>query len=106
MENRMLMKGKNRNNIYKLIYDSEGISKQDIARTLNLSLPTVSQNLAELKEKGLITEDGTFESTGGRKARVICSVAGGSGHGYYQKSRQSGNRGFKRIRFAQQPYPV
>lgn len=75
MENRMLMKGKNRNNIYKLIYDSEGISKQDIARTLNLSLPTVSQNLAELKEKGLITEDGTFESTGGRKARVICSVA-------------------------------
>lgn len=74
MENRMLMKGKNRNNIYKLIYESEGISKQDIARILNLSLPTVSQNLTELKERGLIVEDGTFESTGGRKAKVICSV--------------------------------
>lgn len=74
MENRMLMKGKNRNNIYKLIYESEGISKQEITRILNLSLPTVSQNLTELKERGLIAEDGTFESTGGRKARVICSV--------------------------------
>ncbi|QHI72982.1 ROK family transcriptional regulator [Aminipila terrae] len=74
MENRMLLKGKNRNDIYKLIYESKGISKQDIARVLNLSLPTVSQNLAELKDRGLIVEDGTFESTGGRKARVICSV--------------------------------
>lgn len=74
MENRMMLKGKNRNNIYKLIYESEGISKQEIARSLNLSLPTVSQNLVELKERGLIVEDGTFESTGGRKAKVICSV--------------------------------
>lgn len=74
MGERMLLKGKNRNNIYKLIYESGGISKQDIARNLNLSLPTVSQNLIELKERGLIVEDGTFESTGGRKAKVICSV--------------------------------
>ncbi|MFV0517210.1 MAG: ROK family transcriptional regulator [Aminipila sp.] len=74
MESRMLIKAKNRNNIYKLIYDSKGISKQDISRSLNLSLPTVSQNLSELKERGLIIEDGTFESTGGRKAKVICSV--------------------------------
>lgn len=70
----MLMRSKNRNNIYKLIYESNGISKQDIAKILNLSLPTVSQNLIELKARGLIGEDGTFESTGGRKARVICSV--------------------------------
>lgn len=74
MENRMLIKKRNRNNIYKLIYDFKGISKQDIAKILNLSLPTISQNLTELKERGLIREDGTFESTGGRKARVICSV--------------------------------
>lgn len=74
MENSMLIKRKNRNNIYKLIYESRGISKQEIARILNLSLPTVSQNLAELKERGLIIEDGTFESTGGRKAKIICSV--------------------------------
>ncbi|MBN7772822.1 ROK family transcriptional regulator [Clostridium aminobutyricum] len=74
MINRMGLKGKNRNNVYKLIYDSDGISKQDIAQILNLSLPTVSQNLTELKDKGLIGEYGTFESTGGRKARVIRSI--------------------------------
>ncbi len=74
MENRMLIKRRNRNQIYKLIYESNGISKQEIARILNLSLPTVSQNLIELKERGLIREEGTFESTGGRKAKVIDSV--------------------------------
>lgn len=74
MINRMGLKGKNRNNVYKLIYDSNGISKQDIAQILNLSLPTVSQNLTELKEKGLIGEYGTFESTGGRKARIIRAI--------------------------------
>lgn len=71
MGERISLKDKNRNKVYKIIYESDGISKQDIARILDLSLPTVSQNLTELKEKGLITEDGTFESTGGRKARVI-----------------------------------
>lgn len=68
------LKAKNRNSVYKLIYNREGISKQDISIKLKLSLPTVSQNLNDLKERNLIEENGTFESTGGRKPRVIRSI--------------------------------
>ena len=64
----------NRNRIYRLIYQSGRISKQEIAYKLNMSLPTVSQNLKYLQEQGLIRENGTFESTGGRKARALSCV--------------------------------
>lgn len=74
MANTINLKEINRNNIYQLIYESEGISKQRIAQKLRLSLSTVSHNLAELKDRGLIKEDGTFDSTGGRKAQVIRCV--------------------------------
>lgn len=74
MGGKIKVKSHNRKNVYRLVYNSEGISKQEITAKLKLSLPTVSQNLAELKEKGLIEEDGTFESTGGRRAKVIKSI--------------------------------
>jgi len=61
----------NRNNIYKFLYQRDPISIQDIAYSLNLSLPTVAQNIKELQEKDLIIETGQFESTGGRKAKAI-----------------------------------
>lgn len=64
----------NRNRIYKLIYQSGRISKQEIAYGLNMSLPTISQNLKYLQEQGLIEENGTFESTGGRKAKALSCV--------------------------------
>lgn len=73
-KNTMEIKKVNRNMIYKLIYKSEGISKQDIANKLGLSLPTVTQNLKYLKEQNLIIEDGEFESSGGRKAKIITCV--------------------------------
>lgn len=38
---------------------------------LQLSLPTVNQNLKILFEKNLLIYEGNFESTGGRKAQVI-----------------------------------
>ena len=66
----------NRNRIFRLIYKKGQLSKQDIVQSLNISLPTVSQNLKVLKEAGLIKEEGCFASTGGRKARVIaCNPA-------------------------------
>ena len=68
------VKSRNRNNIYKLIYSRKRISKQDIAFELNLSLPTVTQNLNNLKERGLIREYGCFESTGGRRAKMLGCV--------------------------------
>ena len=64
----------NRIRIYRLIYQSGRISKQEIAYKLNMSLPTVSQNLKYLQEQRLIRENGTFESTGGRKARALSCV--------------------------------
>ena len=69
--NSMEVRRRNRNNIYRVIYQQNRISKQEIANELNLSLPTVSQNLSELYEKNLIYENGNFESTGGRKAKGI-----------------------------------
>lgn len=61
----------NRNAIYKFLYKRDPISIQEIAQTLNMSLPTVTQNLKELQERDLIIETGLFESTGGRKAKAI-----------------------------------
>lgn len=61
----------NKSRIFNLIYHNEKIAKQDIAYSLGLSLPTVTQNLNELNEQGLIRQVGLFESTGGRKAKAI-----------------------------------
>jgi predicted NBD/HSP70 family sugar kinase len=61
----------NRQIIYKFLYRHEPISIQEIAYTLNMSLPTVTQNIKELYERGLVIKTGLFESTGGRKAKAI-----------------------------------
>lgn len=61
----------NRNAIYRFLYRHDPISIQDIAQTLKLSLPTVTQNLKDLQEENLVIETGHFESTGGRKAKAI-----------------------------------
>lgn len=71
MATRFNLREFNKKNIYDLIYESDGISTRDISYNLQLSLQTVSQNLAELKNQNLIREDGTFSSTGGRKAKII-----------------------------------
>jgi Transcriptional regulator/sugar kinase len=72
--NSIELKRINRNEIYNLIVKKDKISKQDIAYELKLSLPTVTQNLNELTEMGLIKESGTFESTGGRKAKIYTKI--------------------------------
>jgi N-acetylglucosamine repressor len=64
----------NRNQIYRYVNKYEKVSKPDIASTLGISMPTVLQNIKELTERGLICEVGAFESTGGRKARVIAPI--------------------------------
>lgn len=61
----------NKNRIFRLIYNSNSISRQEIADTLGLSLPTINQNIKLLKEEGLILLEGNFDSTGGRKAQMI-----------------------------------
>ena len=63
------IKQKNRTSIFQLLRNHEGLSRQDIVSSLHLSLPTVTQNLTELMEEGLVVECGSIGNTGGRRAR-------------------------------------
>lgn len=68
------LKMMNRNKVYRYIYEQGNVSKQDIVQGLGLSLPTVSQNLTELFDLGLLCYAGTFASSGGRKPRMISII--------------------------------
>ena len=57
----------NRRQIYNYIFTQKRTSRQAISDDLNLSLPTVTQNLKLLEEENLIERCGFFQSTGGRK---------------------------------------
>ena len=57
----------NRKNIVQMLYRNGMMTKQDIANTLELSLPTVSVILKELTDAGLVTIGGSLESSGGRR---------------------------------------
>ncbi len=66
-----------RSSIYHYLYAApEPRSKQDIARDLNLSLPTVYQNVTELLDAGLIEYAGAAQSAGGRPAMQLQITAG------------------------------
>ena len=67
-------KSKNTGDIYRLIYYDRQSSRQMISEKLGLSLPTVTNNLNQLKADGLIYNAGAFESTGGRKAHLFRCV--------------------------------
>ena len=64
----------NRSKVFENIYNNKITSRPTIATDLNLSLPTVNQNLKELEELGLIEKNGLYQSTGGRKAQMISCV--------------------------------
>lgn len=69
--NSIEMRKINRQRIFQLIYKEGPLSKQAITTALNISTPTVTQNLKELEEQDLILKKGYFASTGGRKAKAI-----------------------------------
>lgn len=69
--NRVDIKELNRQRVYQLVYQEKQISKPILSSKLEISLPTVSQCVNELIERGLVSEKGYFESTGGRKAAII-----------------------------------
>lgn len=65
-----------RNSIYQYLYHADGPrSRTQIAQDLSLSMPTVHQNLSELRAAELVVPCGTQESTGGRRAACL-TVAG------------------------------
>jgi len=65
------LKKMNKSRIFQYIHYAKETSRQDIGNQLDLSLPTINQNLKSLKESGLIHFVGSFDSTGGRKAQTI-----------------------------------
>lgn len=66
------LRKQNRNRVYRqLIALWEPVTKQELAYCLSMSLPTLSQNLNELAEMGLIDRSATTDSTGGRRPRLI-----------------------------------
>lgn len=66
------LRKRNRKNVYHYFYNAESPrTKQDVAAALHLSLPTVTQNLRDLMDAGLIEYVGLDDSTGGRRARTM-----------------------------------
>ena len=69
-----MMKDIHRRQVFNAIYKEKQISRLQIADKLQLSLPTVTQNIKSLEEAGLIERDGFFQSTGGRKSYIYTCV--------------------------------
>ncbi len=64
-------KSNNRNQIFRYIMEKGKTSHREISSDLNLSMPTVLTGTKELSALGLIQDEGLFDSTGGRKARIL-----------------------------------
>lgn len=69
------LKQKNHSNIFRLFYQSSSLTRQDVVAQLQLSLPTVTQNLEDLLAEGLLQKDGSKGNTGGRRASTYALVA-------------------------------
>ncbi|MDD3251141.1 MAG: ROK family transcriptional regulator [Lachnospiraceae bacterium] len=65
----------NYSGVYHYIYQHDLAAKQAIANDLSMSLPTVTQHLNTLLEKGLIVQNGSLNSSIGRKATAYSIVA-------------------------------
>ena len=69
------IKIQNRQRIYQFIRENHQVSKQDVVVELQLSLPTVTQNLEYLRDNGLIDTSKKIRNTGGRNAMAYTYVA-------------------------------
>lgn len=69
------IKALNQKKIIQLLYRNKQLTKQDISKALNISIPTVISNVKELIEQGFLDEAGVGESTGGRKPTIVRFLA-------------------------------
>lgn len=69
------LKQKNRTAVFQLFLQQPEVSRQDVVERLGLSLPTVTNNLQQLQQEGLIAQSGSLGNTGGRRARLYSLVA-------------------------------
>lgn len=70
------VKIQNRIKIIKFVLDHHYVSRQEIASCLGFSMPTVFSYVTELLERNILCETGEFDSTGGRKAKVLSLATG------------------------------
>lgn len=61
----------NQKRIIQLLYRKKQLTKQEIAQTLKISIPTVISNVRELIEQGFLDETVVGESSGGRKPVIV-----------------------------------
>ncbi len=66
-----IIKLSNRVQILSLVYEKEEITKQEIAKIIGVSMPTVISNINELILEGIIEEAGVMTSSVGRKPAII-----------------------------------
>ncbi|MCR5576692.1 MAG: ROK family transcriptional regulator [Oscillospiraceae bacterium] len=61
-----------RSRIYRTLYEQQDFySRQSLAQSCGISMPTLYQNLNELMEAGLVCYSGEERSTGGRRAQGL-----------------------------------
>lgn len=65
------LKKSNKSTLFRYIYDNkDGVTQKEIANALDMSLPTIRQNLLDLFESGILVNTGYENSSGGRKAQI------------------------------------
>ncbi|CUX37925.1 ROK family protein [Clostridium sp. C105KSO13] len=69
-----VIKLNNRQSVYQYIRKNDSVSKQDIVVALQLSLPTVTQNLQYLEKQKLIDTSRKIKNTGGRNATAYTYI--------------------------------
>ena len=57
--------------IFQLMRRGQTMTRQDIAETLSLSMPTILQQVTRFIEAGILEECGAAQSSGGRKAKML-----------------------------------
>ncbi|HCR43306.1 MAG TPA: sugar kinase [Ruminococcaceae bacterium] len=72
--NNLEVRNTNKKRIVNFLYANTKATKQDIAKSLNLSTPTVSLILKKLFAQGLVKKSGVLQSSGGRKPTAISLV--------------------------------
>jgi len=65
------MNSRNQETILRLLLEEGPKSRLELAERMGLSIPSVAQNVSALEREGLVRDGGAFDSTGGRKARIV-----------------------------------
>lgn len=57
--------------ILRYLLENGSTSRKELAENLKMSMPTVFQYVTELIDQNILSESGEYESTGGRKAKIL-----------------------------------